>query len=158
MKLYIVFFRSMEDSPEVTIECVTTDEAMAKVKLAEAKAEADKFTKDHEEDCSWRDEEPWYWYEARMESFDMTEDRKPGDTIYVLVQTVWHECVETTIEPFLYRENADAMVDYQKRQVKMDYPEIYPFDEDESFEESLHLTDESVMVDVYFSVEPIVIK
>ena len=157
MKLYVVYFRMMEDSPEVTIECVTTDEAMAKVKLAEAKAKADKFTKDHEEDCSWRDEEPWYWYEARMKSFDMTEERKPGDTIFVMVQTIWDECVETTVKPFLYRENADSTVDYEREQVKKDYPDIHPFEEDENFDESFYLTDESVMVDVYFSVEPVVL-
>ena len=156
MKLYIVYSRSMEDSPEVTIECATANEDLAKAKFAETKALADKFTKEHEnESC---DEEPYYWYEARMESFDITEDRKPGDIVYVLTETIWHECVETTVMPYLNRVNADYMVTFSKDQIKLDYPEIYPFDEDESFEESFHLTDESVMVDVYYSVEPITIQ
>ena len=158
MKLYVIYSRTMEDSPEVTIECVTSDKSKADEAFAKAKAEADELTANHKEDCEWRDEEPWYWYEARMESFDMTEERKPGDIVYVVVQTIWHECVETTVEPYLYRENADSMVAFRKEDVKKIYPEIYPFDEDESFEESLHLTDESVMVDVYFSVEPVVIE
>lgn len=158
MKLYIVFFRSMEDSPEVTIECITIDEALAKVKFAEAKAEADELTKDHEEDCSWRDAEPWYWYEARMESFDMTEDCKPGDTIYVLVETLWHEAVETTVSPFIYEANAVATQTFHKEDISKDYPEIAPFDEDETFDEALHLCDDSVMVDYYTYVEPVVIE
>lgn len=157
MKLYIVYFRSMEDSPEVTIECVTADKALADAKFADAKAEADKFTKDHEEDCFWRDEEPWYWYEARMESFDMSENRKPGDTIYVFVETEWLECVSTTIQPFLYKVNAESQLKFRKQDYLEDYPNLEPLDA-ETVKDAMSLEDSSIMIDVYFSIEAVSIE
>lgn len=157
MKLYIVYFRTMDNSPEVTIECATANEAVAKDEFAKAKKEVAEWM---EEDEYWtgQGEETGNWAEACMAEFDITEERNPGDTIFVLVQTTWYECVETTVEPYLYRENADSMVDFHKEEVKQIYPNIYPFYEDESFEGADHLCDEHVMVDVYFSVESVVIK
>ena len=151
MKLYIVYFRTMQDSPSVEIQCVTTNEQLANEKFKKAKEEEAEWMKDEDEGSG-------NWAEACMESFDMTEDCKTGDTIYVLVETLWHEVVETSVSPFTYEANAVAMQIFHKEDVLKDYPDIVPFDDDETFAAALHLCDDSVMVDYYTFVEPVVIE
>lgn len=151
MKLYIVYFRTMENSPVVRIITATTDEAIANEKFKKAKEKEAEWMKDEDEDTG-------NWAEACMESFDITEDCKAGDTIYVLVETLWHEVVETSVSPFIYEANAVATQTFHKEDVLKDYPDIVPFDDDETFDEALHLCDDSVMVDYYTFIEPVVIE
>ena len=145
MKLYVVYFRTMQDSPEVEIRCVTADESKATAAFEKAKEEEREWMADEDEDSG-------NWAEARLEVFGKTEQRNPGDIVFLAVETVWHECVETSIAPYLYEINANAHVDFRREDLMKDYPGLTPFDEDESPEKSMHLEDPSVMVDVYFDV------
>lgn len=143
----------MEDSPEVTIECVTADKALADAKFAEVKAKE----KEYMDDVADNSEIDYYWAEACMESFDMSENRNPGDTIYVFVETEWLECVETTIHPFLYKENAESQLKFRKQDYLEDYPNLEPLDA-ETVKEAMSLEDSSIMIDVYFSIEEVVVE
>ena len=148
MKLYIVYFRTMENSPEVTIECATTDKALAKAKYAKARAEAKELTEDYGDDEG-------NWYEAHMKTFDLSEERKPGDTIYVYVENEWCEYVETDIKPFLFSDNAVLYTDSRRAFFRREYSGLQSFDEDEPIEEAMHLEDPDVQADIYFSIEPV---
>ena len=145
MKLYVVYFRTMQDSPDVEIRCVTADETKAKTAFEKAKKEEREWMADEEEDSG-------NWAQACMATFEMTEQRNSGDTIFLVVETVWCECVETTVTPYLYEINANTNVGFRKEDLLKDFPGLTPFDDGESIEESMHLEDPSVMVDVYFDV------
>lgn len=151
MKLYIVYFRTMQDSPDVEIRCVTASETKANEAFKKAKEEEREWMEDVDEDSG-------NWAEACMESFDISEDRKPGDIMYVVVETVWHEYVETTVCPFLYEVNAKTQVELRREELLSDYPGLEPFDEDELIHESMHLEDPCVMVDVYFCIEEVFVE
>lgn len=151
MKLYIVYYRTMQDSPDVHIVCATADESVANENYLLAKKWEDEFM----EDC---DEDSGDWAEACMESFDMSEDRKPGDHVYVYVETMWLEGVETSVHPFLYEVNAQSMRQVRKDVCREEYPGLVPLDDDESFNEATHLQDDSVMVDFYFDVDAVALQ
>lgn len=147
MKLYIVYLRTFENSPEVEIISVTTEEEKAKAAMAKAKEMEKEWMKDADENsCDWA--------EACMKSFDMTEDCKTGDTIYVFVETEWLECVETTIHPFLYKVNAESQLKFRKQDYLEDYPNLEPLDA-ETVKDAMSFEDPCVMVDVYFSIETV---
>lgn len=150
MKLYIIYFRTMENSPEVTIRCATTNKAVANAAFQKAKNDEAEWMKDVDEDSG-------DWAEACMESFDMPENRNPGDTIYVFVETEWIECVKTTIHPFLYKVNAESRLKFRKEHYLEDYPNLEPLDA-ETVKDAMSLEDSSIMIDVYFSIEEIVVE
>ena len=154
MKLYIIYFRTMDNSPEVTIECATTDKALADAKFAEAKDQEKEYMDDA---ADGPEIESHYWAEACMESFDMSENRNPGDTIYVFVETEWLECVETTIHPFLYKVNAESQLKFRKQDYLEDYPNLEPLDA-ETVKDAMSLEDSSIMINVYFSIEEVVVE
>ena len=148
MKLYVVYYRTMENSPEVRIVTATTDKAVAKAAYKKSKKEERQFIKDAEE------YESDDWAQAHMKTF-VFDEGKLGDSVFVFVETIWHECVETIVYPFLNEEGADAQLEFAREKARKDYPGIRPFDDDEPFEESFHLHDDSVMVDVYLGVEKV---
>ena len=151
MKLYIVYFRTMCDSPDVEIKCVTTDETLANESFLEWKRYEDDINAREDLDSS-------DWCEACMEAFDMSEERKPGDTIYVYVETEWCEYVETAIKPFLFSDNAVLYTDSRRAFFRREYPGLQSFDEDEPIEEAMHLEDPEVQADIYFSIDPVVLQ
>lgn len=151
MKLYIVYFRTMQDSPDVEILCVTTNEHRAFKKFRRAKYKQLKWMKDVDEDSG-------DWAEARMVDFDYGEQYKPGDKIYLAIQTIWHEFVETRIIPYYHENDARRYVELSKEDRMEEYPGLRPFNEDESIEEAMHLEDPDVAVDVYFSIEEVVVE
>lgn len=149
MKLYIVYFRTFENSPEVEIRCATTNKELAKEALKKAKKEAREWMKDVNEDSG-------DWADAHMETFDLTEERKAGDKLFLLIETVWCECVETNIWPFLCEINADTHLEIRRQAALKDFPGLTPFNEDDTILDSTHLEDPEVAVDVYFSIEEVV--
>lgn len=145
MKLYVVYFRTMQDSPEVEIRIVTTDQKVAKEKLREVKKEEREWMKDEDEDSG-------NWAEAKMCAIDINNDLAVGDVVVIVTFTLWHECVETTLTAHKDLDAAEAYIADEKRKLKADYEGISPFYEDVSFDDSLHLADDSVMVDAYFGI------
>jgi hypothetical protein len=151
MKLYIVYFRTMQDSPEVTIKCATTSKAIAELEYEKAKAEEADWMADEDEDSG-------NWAEACLREFDMAEDLKQGQDIYLLVDTRWHEDVETIVTPFVYEDNAVTQQAWAKEDYLKFYPGLTPFDEDEAWDQAIHINDDSVMVDIRVYVEPVTIQ
>ena len=150
MKLYIIYLRTMENSPEVRIIGATTNMKKADDLYEQASREANEWMADTDEDSG-------DWAEACMKSFDMTEDCKTGDTIYVFVETEWLECVETTIHPFLYKVSAESQLKSRKQDYLEDYPNLEPLDA-ETVKDAMSLEDPSIMIDVYFSIEEVVVE
>lgn len=151
MKIHVIYFRTMQDSPEVEIISVTANSEVAKAMFKKAKKREREWMKDVDEDSG-------DWAEACRKSFDMSEERKPGDTIHLLIETVWCECVETTIWPFLYELNADAQLEIRRQNALKEFPGLTPFDEDDCILDSTHLVDPSVAVDVCFGIESVVLS
>lgn len=149
MKIHIVYLRTMQNSPEVRIISATTDETLAQEAFARAK----------QEEVEWQDaSDSGDWAEACTESIDMLAHLHRGEKIHVVVETVWHEGVETTISPFLYEQNAVNRVN-ERRQARLEeYDRLIPYDEEESVDEAMHLHNPSVMVDVYFSIETVTVE
>ena len=139
----------MEDSPEVRIISATTDETLAQEAFAMAKKEEAEWQDDDDSDN---------WAEACMESIDMPTDLHRGDKIHVVVETVWHEGIETTISPFLYKQNAIDRVKERRQACLKEYDGLVPYDEEEPIDEAMHLHDPSVMVDIYFDNETITVQ
>lgn len=150
MKIYVVYFRTMIDSPDVTINCVTSSRAIAELALTQAKRAEEEFMADRDEDSS-------DWADACIEEFDIF-DAKQGETLYLLIETLWHEEVTTTIHVFRDEANAVARQSFLKEDILSDYPGIVPFEEGESFDQACHLYDDSVMVDYWTYVEPVTIQ
>ena len=145
MKLYIVYFRTMVDSPEVSIECVTTSKFISERALLKAKREEEEWMADEDEDSG-------NWAEACIRTFDMPNTIKEGDTIHLVVDTCWYEEVSTDINPFIYRENAVSQVKFLKQDYLEEFPGLVPFDEDETIEEAMVLEDGDVQVTIYFDI------
>lgn len=144
MKLYIVYFRTMEDSPMVSIVCATTSKAVADEQFAKAKAEAKELTQDYGGDSG-------NWYEARKRVFSVP-GIKTGDTIHLLVRTEWYEVVKTDIFPFVRKEDAESLVAKMKADYLEEFPDIAPFYDDETIEEARVLDDEDEQVTIYFDI------
>lgn len=150
MKIYVVYFRTMQDSPEVEIKCVTTSRELAYAKFHEAKEDEEAW---NEDDGSGN------WAEACIQECIKGDGRvKPGDQVFVVTDTEWVESIETMVMPFLFKKFADMYIEVRKSQIRNLDPDIVPFDEDETFEESMHLHNPGVMSDYYFSVEPVIVQ
>ena len=145
MKIYVVYFRTMQNSPEVEIRCVTANKELADTKFREAKKEEEEWMAD-EEDGSGD------WAESCVQSYDL--DAKTGDTIYLLIRTEWHEFVGTSIIPFVRKEDAERILSEIKEDYQEQYPNLTPYDGNDE----MHLEDPSVAIDVYFSVEPVTVQ
>lgn len=148
MKVYIVYLLSMENSPEVTIQTVTADKERAEDEYKRAKALIAMWRADDpDSDC---------WAEAHIEEAEI--DAALGDTVWTVTSTCWYEVVSTGISAFLTEEEAKEFVASEKTRLLAENEDLMPFDEDEALEESMHLCDESVMVDYYFMIESYTIK
>lgn len=151
MKLYVVYFRTMVDSPEVTIKCATTSKFIAEQALTKAQREAEEWMADEDEDSG-------NWGEACIMTTIVSEDTRPGDMFFAMIETDWVEEVSTSIKIHGSDFWAEKGIEFRKRKLLEDDPNLVPYDEDESFEESMHLHNPDVMSDYYFSVELITIQ
>jgi hypothetical protein len=144
-QLNIVYFRTMVDSPEVSIECVTTSKFIAERALLKAKREEEEWMADEDEDSG-------NWAEACIRTFEIPNDIKEGDTIHLVVETSWDEEVATGIYPFVRKEDAVSLLKYAKQDWLEKCPGLVPFDEDETFDEAMVLEDEDEQVTIFFDI------
>lgn len=151
MKLYVVYFRTMVDSPEVEIKCATTSKFIAEQALTKAQREAEEWMADEDEDSG-------NWAEACIMTTIVSEDTRPGDMFFAMIETDWVEEVSTSIKIHGSDFWAEKGIEFRKRKLLEDDPNLVPYDEDESFEESMHLHNPDVMSDYYFSIELITIQ
>ena len=152
MKIYVVYFRTMVDSPEVEIKCATTSKFIAEQALTKAQREADEWMADEDEDSG-------NWAEACIMVFDgISPAYGTGSLVYVTVETAWVEEVSTTLHLNGTKPSAMDYVDLRKKILIKEDPDLVPYDEEETFEESMHLCNPDVMSDYYFSVEPVIVK
>ncbi len=152
MKLYVVYFRTMQDSPEVVIKCATTSKFIAEQTLTKAQREAEEWMADEDEDSG-------NWAEACFKIFDgISDDIGHGSLLYVTVETTWVEEVSTRLHLFGSEFWAKKHIGLRKKILVHEDPNIEPFDEGETFEESMHLHNPGVMSDYYFSVEPVIVQ
>ena len=151
MKLYVVYFRAMQDSPEVEIECVTTSKFIAEQALTKAQREAEEWMADEDEDSG-------NWAEACIMTALVGEDTRPGDMFFAMIETDWVEEVSTSIKIHGSDFWAEKGIEFRKRRLLKEDPGLVPYDEDESFEESMHLHNPDIMSDYYFSIEPVIVE
>ena len=150
MKIYVVYFRTMQDSPEVEIKCVTTSRELAYAKFHEAKEDEEAW---NEDDGSGN------WAEACIKTFDgISDEVGRSSLLYVTVETTWVEEVSTRLHLFGSEFWAKKHIGLRKKILVHEDPNLEPFDEDETFEESMHLHNPGVMSDYYFSVEPVIVQ
>lgn len=141
----------MQDSPEVVIKCATTSKFIAEQALTKAQREADEWMADEDEDSG-------NWAEACIMTTIVSEDTRPGDMFFAMIETDWVEEVSTSIKIHGSDFWAEKGIEFRKRKLLKDDPNLVPYDEDESFEESMHLHNPDVMSDYYFSIELITIQ
>lgn len=151
MKLYVVYFRTMVDSPEVTIKCATTSKFIAEQALTKAQREAEEWMADEDEDSG-------NWAEACIMTTIVSEDTRPGDMFFAMIETDWVEEISTSIKIHGSDFWAKKGIEFRKRRLLKEDPGLVPYDEDETFEESMHLHNPGVMSDYYFSIELITIQ
>lgn len=150
MKIYVVYFRTMVDSPEVEIKCATTSKFIAEQALTKAQREAEEWMADEDEDSG-------NWAEACIKTF-ISPAYGPGSRVYVTVETAWVEEVSTTLHLNVTEQSAMDYVALRKRILVNEDPDLVPYDEDDTFEESMHLCNPDVMSDYYFSIEPVIVQ
>ena len=152
MKIYVVYFRTMVDSPEVEIKCATTSKFIAEQALARAQREADEWMADEDEDSG-------NWAEACIKVFDgISSAYGTGSLVYVTVETSWCEEVTTKLHLNGTKPSAMDYVDLRKKILIKEDPDLVPYDEDETLEESMHLHNPDIMSDYYFSIEPVTVQ
>lgn len=151
MKLYVIYFRTMVDSPEVEIKCATISKFIAEQALTKAQQEADEWMADEDEDSG-------NWAEACIMTAIVGEDTRPGDMFFAMIETDWVEEVSTSIKIHGSDFWAKKAIELRKRKLLEEDPLLIPYDCDETFEESLHICNPDVMSDYYFSIEPITIQ
>lgn len=145
MKLYIVYLRTMENSPEVTILSVTGDPKLAYAKFTEAQKD------------DFEDEDSGDWRLAGIAEVDFPSEVRPGDMLRVVIETDWVEAVESTLKVFRTEDEAMEFIAAEKERLLEENPDLVPFDEDETIEESMHLRDEDLMEDVYFGIDIVIV-
>lgn len=151
MKIYIVYLRTFENSPEVEIKSVTTSKAIADKRFKEAKAEGEEWMRDLEDESG-------DWAEAAIAKLTISGTVKPGDSVEVAIITEWLETVDTEVTVFPDAASAMDYIGQKKKDLLEERGTLLPFDEDETIEESMHLCDESVMVDYYFSTVTVTVE
>ena len=151
MKLYVVYFRTMVNSPEVEIKCATTSKVIAEQALTKAQREAEEWMADEDEDSG-------NWAEACIMTTIVSEGTRPGEMFFAMIETDWVEEVSTLIKIHGSDFWVEKGIELRKRRLLKEDPGLVPFDEDESFEESMHLHNPDVMSDYYFSIEPIIVE
>lgn len=152
MKIYVVYLRTMVDSPEVEIKCATTSKFIAEQALTKAQREAEEWMADEDEDSG-------NWAEACIKTFDgISPAYGQGSLVYVTVETSWVEEVTTMLHLNGTKPSAMDYVNLRKKILIKDDPNLAPYDEDETLEESMHLHNPDVMSDYYFSVEPVIVQ
>lgn len=148
MKLYITYFVTMENAPEISNVSVFTNRDNARKEYDRLVGLEHEWMEDLDEDDS-------DWAEARMETIEVGE-LNLYDSVAVVVETEWLEAVETTIKVFTHRTDAISKalhyIDERKAQLLEQDPHLIPFNEYETFEESMHLYNDSVMVDYEFEI------
>lgn len=151
MKLYVVYFRTMQDSPEVKIVSLTTSKKKADEKFAEAKKWEEEWMADE-------DEESGNWAEACITTTVVSDDIGPGSEMYIGIKTTWIEDVKTTVNVFGSMFWAKKWLGFQKRGIILKDNGARPFYGDETLEESMHLRNPEFMSDYYFSIEPRIVE
>ena len=151
MRANIIYYTTMENSPEVTIVGITPSKEKARGMYRKALKAAKEWEADADSDCG-------DWAEARMRREDLPAHVGPGDPVFAVVETEWYEGITTIVKLFASEEDAKRYIAEEKPKLLQEYIELEPFDEDETFEESMHLSDNSVMVDYYFSIEKIIVE
>ena len=152
MKIYVVYFRTMVNSPEVEIKCATTSKFIAEQALTKAQREADEWMADEDEDSG-------NWAEACIKTFDgISPAYGPGSLVYVTVETEWIEEVSTKLHLNGTEPSARDYVELRKKILIKEDPDLVLYDEDETLEESMHLHNPDVLSDYYFSIEPVTIR
>ena len=142
----------MVDSPEVEIKCATTSKFIAEQALTKAQREADEWMADEDEDSG-------NWAEACIKTFDgISPEYGPGSLLYVTVETAWVEEVSTTLHLNGTETSARSFVELRKRMLLNEDPDLVPYNEDDTFEESMHLHNPDVMSDYFFSIEPVIVE
>lgn len=151
MKLYVVYLRTMVNSPEVEIKCATISKFIAEQALTKAQQEAEEWMADEDEDSG-------NWAEACIMTTLVSEDTRPGDMFFAMIETDWVEEVSTSIKIHGSDFWAEKGIELRKRKLLDEDPLLIPYDCDETFEESMHICNPDVMSDYYFSIEPIIIQ
>ena len=88
----------------------------------------------------------------------VSEDTRPGDMFFAMIETDWVEEVSTSIKIHGSDFWAEKGIEFRKRKLLEDDPNLVPYDEDDTIEESMHLHNPDVMSDYYFSIEPIIVE
>lgn len=151
MKVYVVIMRTMENSPDVRIVSVTTSKAIANEKLKQVEAEVEEWMRDTDDDSS-------NWADAAIGTAKKQPRVKPGDKLTIVTITEWIEDVDTEIVVLPDEPTAKGFIADRKKFLLEEDPDLLPFDEDETLEESMHLCDESIMADYYFNVETVTVE
>jgi len=148
MKLYITYFVTMENSPEVSQVSVFTN-------YENYRKEYDRLVRLQHEYMEDLGEDDSDWVEARTETFEVA-GLDLYDSVAVAVEVEWYEAVEVTLKVFVDHENAIGQalhfIDEEKARLIQEDPDLVPFDEEESFNESMHLCNDSAMSDYYFDI------
>lgn len=152
MKIYVVYFVTMEDSPRWEVICATTSKELADKKLLAARVREKEWMNDDE---TWCGEDSGNWASAEIAEFDVQYEVQPGEKVFVVFDTQWYECVDVALELFRTNDEAEAFVSSERNSQRETFPGIVPFDEDEPFEKAMHLHDDSVMVDIYFDIQEV---
>lgn len=153
MKIHVNYLVTMGDSPTITDVSAFVDKQVAKTNLASLRKEAKEFNDEAEEEDSSD------WCQARCSTTEKGEGMaKPGDTVFVVIETNWLEVVETKAKPFYFENFAKEYIAKRKKKFHGDNPKLVPFYEDENFDETLHLCDDSLMQDVYFEIQKVTIR
>ena len=148
MRIFIVYQRIFNNSPDVKILCATTDKGLAK-KVYDKRKKTIKKDFDEENDD---------WGEVCITSQSLPGTFKKGDTVEVNIITTWFEYVKTEVKLFPDKKSSLEYISERKKADLKKYESLVPFDEDETFEESFHLCDEDIAVDIYYSSETVKLK
>lgn len=148
MKLYVTYFVTMENAPEISNVSIFTN-------WDNARKEYDRLVRLEHEWMKDLDPDDSDWAEARTETFEV-RDLDLYDSVAVVVETEWLEAVETTLKVFTSHDNAITKalhyIDERKAELLEQDPKLRPFDEYETIEETMHLCNDSVMVDYEFEI------
>lgn len=149
MKLYVTYFVTMENSSEVSQVSIFGQKASADAEFSRLKALEAEYMEDLDGD------DDGDWAEAFMEEFEVGPVRL-YDSVAVAVEVMWYEVVEVTLKVFVDQQNAIGQalhyIDEEKARLVEEDPELVPFDDDETFNESMHLCNDDAMSDYYFHI------
>lgn len=104
------------------------------------------------------DDDSGDWAEVCLKELPVRRNYTPGDTAFVTVITRWIEAIHTDVKIHPNEKVVDKHITEEKKKDIAENIDLIPYDEDETLEESVHLADEDVMLDIYYSAEPVTIE